>query len=397
MDTLRSPKHLTSPDLGIPALTFRAWFEAQKGAAAWAALHKIDRAEWQDYLVWLRRVLALPVENGCHVVGLAPEEGLLRLDLSGRGPVLARRVVLATGREGCGLKRIPDFVDPALGSNRVAHTADAIDFARLKGKRIAVLGAGASAFDNAATALEAGAASVELFARRRVLPQVNKYKAMTYTGLHQGLWRLPDEWRWRFNQYAMASQVPPPHETVRRTIRHPGFRLRLGEAWRRVAPGAAGVVVATERGEEGYDFVILGTGFATDLGQRPELAPFADRIALWRDRYTPPEGEEHPELALFPYLGPGFEFLEKIPGAAPFLRQIRCFNYGASVSHGPVAGDIPGIETGAERLARSLVEEFFAEDLGQHWAALVAADEAELATTPFYDADEIRRVCTERR
>src|SRR5688572_1988802 len=25
MDTLRSPKHLTSPDLGVPSLTFRAW------------------------------------------------------------------------------------------------------------------------------------------------------------------------------------------------------------------------------------------------------------------------------------------------------------------------------------------------------------------------------------
>src|SRR5689334_8571127 len=28
MDTLRSPKHLAGPDLGVPSLTYRAWHEA---------------------------------------------------------------------------------------------------------------------------------------------------------------------------------------------------------------------------------------------------------------------------------------------------------------------------------------------------------------------------------
>lgn len=38
METLRSPKELTGPALGLPALTFRAWFEAQFGADEWARL-----------------------------------------------------------------------------------------------------------------------------------------------------------------------------------------------------------------------------------------------------------------------------------------------------------------------------------------------------------------------
>jgi FAD-dependent urate hydroxylase len=33
METLRSPKHLNGPDLGIASLTCRAWFEARHGAA----------------------------------------------------------------------------------------------------------------------------------------------------------------------------------------------------------------------------------------------------------------------------------------------------------------------------------------------------------------------------
>src|SRR5947207_15098448 len=51
MDTLRSPKHLTGPDLGFPALTFRAWYEAQHGPAGWQRLSKVVTADWLAYLL----------------------------------------------------------------------------------------------------------------------------------------------------------------------------------------------------------------------------------------------------------------------------------------------------------------------------------------------------------
>jgi cation diffusion facilitator CzcD-associated flavoprotein CzcO len=79
--------------------------------------------------------------------------------------------------------RWPDFpslsMQDPLAVGRVFHTMDAIDFDALRGRHIAVLGAGASAFDNAACALEAGAA-VSQFARRAVLPQINKSKAASF-------------------------------------------------------------------------------------------------------------------------------------------------------------------------------------------------------------------------
>lgn len=60
MQTLRTPKHITSIDLGVPSLTFRAWWQAQHGSAACNALDKIPRAPWMDYLRWYRTTLRLP-------------------------------------------------------------------------------------------------------------------------------------------------------------------------------------------------------------------------------------------------------------------------------------------------------------------------------------------------
>src|SRR3954470_22618186 len=54
MDILRSPKHLTGPDLGVASLTYRAWHEAKYGVAHWQQLHKISRLDWAEYLMWVR-------------------------------------------------------------------------------------------------------------------------------------------------------------------------------------------------------------------------------------------------------------------------------------------------------------------------------------------------------
>src|SRR4051812_45837818 len=50
MLTLRTPKHLTSIDFGIPSLTFRSWWEVQFGPESWDAIDKIPRGDWMNYL-----------------------------------------------------------------------------------------------------------------------------------------------------------------------------------------------------------------------------------------------------------------------------------------------------------------------------------------------------------
>ncbi|HET8744816.1 MAG TPA: NAD(P)/FAD-dependent oxidoreductase, partial [Ramlibacter sp.] len=275
MLTLRSPKHLTGPDLGVPSLTFRAWYEAQHGEAGWAALHKVGRLDWRDYLLWVRDTVGLRVDNGVALESVADEGGLLRATLrsaAGSETVWTRKLVLALGREGSGAPRWPSFPslrrDDPLAAGRVFHSADAIDFEALRGRRVGVLGAGASAFDNAACALEAGAA-VDLFARRPFLPQVNKSKWTSFPGFFRGYEALDDARKWRFYTYIFDEQVPPPWETVRRCDAKPAFTLRLGTPWLDVQPEGDGVRVTTAAGSERFDAVIFGTGFDVDLLERP--------------------------------------------------------------------------------------------------------------------------------
>lgn len=369
MATLRSPKHLTGPVMGLPSLTFRAWYEAQHGAAGWERLGKIPRLVWMDYLRWYRKVLNLPVENRVVVERLVPEDGLIRLDLRREGradAAFARKVVFATGREGLGGPAMLSAF-AALPRTHMAHTADDIDFALLAGKRVAVIGAGASAFDNAVTALDAGAASVSMFVRRGELPRFNRFKQVVYGGFLNGFVDSGDSWRWHSLYQVMGDRVAAPRESVLKATTRANFTLHPGSpvTAARLAGGNE-VELATPMGSHRVDFVILGTGFAIDPRLRPELALFAGEIALWRDRFAPPAEEPLEELGTFPYLGPAFEFTERNPGRAPFLANIHCFNYAATMSHGPVAGDIPGVGEGAVRMAQGIARGFYLEDRALH-------------------------------
>src|SRR5262245_15294765 len=298
METLRSPKHLTGPDLGFPALTFRAWYEAQHGADGWERLYKVATADWLRYLLWVRETVGIAVASRTEVTRLAPHPDGVRVELAGAASletVYARKVVLAGGRDGSGAPYMPPFASLDRSrtdcSDRVFHASDMIDFARFGGEKIGVLGASASAFDNAAAALEADAAQAHLFVRRPHLPQVNKSKWTAFPGFLLGYRALDDRARWQVYTYIFSEAVPPPHESVLRCDRHPGFRMHFSEPWLDVIPSADGVTVITPKARYGFDAVIMATGFSVDLAQRPELAGFHDKIALWADRVPPGEAE----------------------------------------------------------------------------------------------------------
>ncbi len=377
MPNLRSWKDQSGPDLGQPSLTYQAWHEASFGTASWEALNLIPRELWNDYLLWLRRVTRVPVRNGVEAGAITPartDDGLPCLSIeTSAGPMLARKVVLATGQEDAGHWWMPSFVE-ALPAAFRAHSADPLDFAALRGQVVAVLGAGASAFDNAAAALEAGAAEVHLFCRRAEPQLVQPYRWLTFAGFMRHLHEMPDEWRWRFMSHVLGLREAFPQDTWNRVARFPNFRMHTGRGWTGAGIEDGRVMLETPRGTFRADFLICGTGVAMDFGRVPVLAGFADNIARWSDRYAPPEAERNDRLGAFPYLGADSAFLERVEGRTPWIRDIHLFGIGTSMSFGPAGASINAMVYAVPRLAAGVTRGLFRADLPRLWQELRAYD-----------------------
>jgi cation diffusion facilitator CzcD-associated flavoprotein CzcO len=375
MATLRSPKEFTGPDLGLPSLTYQSWHEARFGTQSWRDLHRIPKDHWSDYLAWYRRVLDLPVRNETCLVGIAPQAGGgLRLAVTSEGrdeTLVTRKLVLATGQDGTGRWWVPGFVE-ALPRHLWATTADPIDFEALRGKVVAVLGQGASAADNAATALEAGAAAVHMFVRREELQRVQPYLWLTFAGFLRHIGEMPDAWRWRFMRHILALRESFPQETYDRMCRHASFRIHRGAGWTAAAAVGDRVRLETAKGPFEADYLICGTGIDIDLARRPELAALAPHVATWGDRYTPPPGEAEPRLARFPYHAPDGSFVETVPGAAPYLADIHDFTIGTTLSFGPFGCSINAMNIAVPKLVAGVTRGLFAADLEHHWQSLQA-------------------------
>jgi cation diffusion facilitator CzcD-associated flavoprotein CzcO len=396
METLRSPPELSGPSFGFANLTFRAWYEAQFGRAAWNKVHRIPRLQWMDYLRWYRRVIDVPIENETELVNLSGDREFVVLTLrsnAGTRKVAARRVVLANGRDALGGAYTPPMFR-GLDRRFVRHSVDDIDFAALRGKVVGVLGAGASAVDNAAEALEHGAARVAMLVRRADVPRINKGMGIGSAGFWVGFHALTHAQKWSIVNYIDEQAVPPPRDSMLRVTRHRNFSIipRCAATAVRIADNR--VLLDTTRGRLGFDFLILATGLTVDWEQRPEFAALKPHVRLWGDEFTP-DGNDYAQ-ADHPYVGPAFEFLERTPGVAPWVNRIHCFTFPAYLSHGPISGDIPAISTGAERVASGVASALFAEDYERTFRRMVGWSNPELRGDEYVLDDDVSQFLAEQ-
>lgn len=392
MEVLRSPKHLAGPALGLPSLTFRAWYEAQYGRAGWDALGRIPRGQWQDYLNWYRTVLELPVTHRTRIEGItgtALPDGRPGVAFQAwpegdaEGPrgaqprhLLARHLVLATGMDGLGGPAIPKLVD-GLPRARWQHTSEHIDFSAWRGQRVALVGGGDSALDAAATAAEAGAAQVDVFVREADFSRVNHWKAYTHPGHVHGFLALTAEQRQPLLDFLKAQKVPPAQDTVRRVARQPAIRLHFSSPVTALTVAAdQTLALRTPHGAFTADHLVLATGYALNLAARAELTGLAPHIRFWSDRQPPLAAAF--ALDGFPELEPDYALRERTPGACPVLGRVHLFTGAALLSLGKLTGDIPGISHGAERLARGIVARLYAADRERQFQAVRDYDEKEV-------------------
>ena len=385
MRNLRSLKDQTGPDLRLPSLTYQAWHEASFGAADFDAMRWIPKEYWNDYLLWFRAVTGVPVRNGVAAGAIAPaatDDGLraLRIETSD-GPLHARKVILATGQEGVGGWWMPPHV-AALPEALRAHTNAMIDFAALRGRVVAVLGAGASAFDNAAVALEHGAAEVHLFCRRAEPMIVQPYRWLTFAGFLRHMHEMPDAWRWRFMAHILGMREGFAQDHYDRVVKHGNFHMHVGQPWLDARAQDGRAVLTTPAGAFTADFLITGTGVSMDPALVPELAHCHGNIAQWADRYAPPAAEANPRLGQFPYLGPDSAFLERRPGETPWIADIHLFGIGTTMSFGPAGSSINAMAIAAPRVAAGVTKGLFEADLPRLWQDLRAYDQAQVAIDP---------------
>jgi len=269
-----------------------------------------------------------------------------------------------------------------LPPHRWAHTESALDPAAWHGKVVAVIGAAASAFDAAGVALETGAAAVHLFARRPAIAAVPITRSRGYAGAYDNYAALPDATRWEQALRFRRAGSTPTTDAIERAVAFANFHLHLGAPWDAARVEDDRVVAQVGGRAFACDFVIAGTGYQADLPSCPELSGFADKVLLWRDRYVPPEDAADDWLGAHPYLGPGHELLEKVPGRAGYLRDIHMQNPAGFVSFGVPTGDVPSMKRDIPAIVAQISRDLFLADFEAHARRMVrdvAADFAEAA------------------
>ena len=400
MPTLRSPKEVNGPDLNIPSLAFQAWYEAQFGKLSWKKLNKIPTELWVNYLKWFRKVLSLPVQNKMKMIAFEPSKGNIKVKIKclKTGDVkeeITRKLILATGIETPGRWSAPP-ISQKIPKDFWFHTSEKIDFDLFENKDVAVLGAGASAMDNAVMALEAKASEVTVYCRRPELQRVQPFKWLSFPGFLRHFSELKDEWRWKFMSYLLTLREAFPKETWDRANRFKEFNIQTGAGWEDLRLNDERVAISTKKGTFEADFLIFGTGFSIDLTHSEELSPHAHLIALWSDKFKETrKGGEESNLQSYPYLGDGFQFLEKLPGSAIWLKNVHLFSFGATMSFGPSGASINAMKFAVPKLVNAITRDLFLEDIDYHFESMssynlpefsLPGEKTELApaTTDFY-------------
>ena len=297
------------------------------GAAAFAALDRIPRLAWADYLDWFQQVTGTTVRYGTRLVEIEPQGDLLRLHLESDGvrrTATTRKLVLANGYAGAGGPNVPDTVR-ALPTSVWTHTTGAISAESMDGKIVGIVGAGSNAFDVAAVALESGAREVHLFSRRSYIdyqggpprPQTGAPLDRGYGNTLELSYELPDVVRWRNFLLGERRVSSVPFDSLERAVAFNGFHIHLDSSL--------------------SDLALAGNG-----------------------RVNGRAGEETAAGAAHPYLGPAFEFLPRTDNGAEFLRNIHCFNLAGALSFGIPVGDVPSV-VDQPRLVAAIARDLYVE------------------------------------
>jgi cation diffusion facilitator CzcD-associated flavoprotein CzcO len=298
-----------------------------------------------DYGTWVQKTLVPDVDPTLVVDVKREGAGFFVTQADGRA-LFVRSVVVATGLTS--FAHIPPVLAD-LPEGRVSHTSDHRTFSAFRGKRVAVIGAGASAIESATLLFEAGAEpllvarSEELVFHDRFDPKRSLRERLRQPNSVLG----PGRKSWVLEHFPMAVHFVPEARRVRFTRRYLGpagpwwikdrfhgnvpFVLEAEVSSPRMEGDRVRLALRVGREErvELVDHVLAGTGFEVDV----DRIPFLDRDLRARVR--------------------------RVDGAPALSRHFESSVHGlyfvgaaAALSFGPLFRFVAGSRVAAPRVAR---------------------------------------------
>jgi FAD-dependent urate hydroxylase len=307
----------------------------------------IPLAMFTSYGHWFQRQAVPNVEKReVHCVDLALKGFKVRL--RDGEEFTSRRVVVAAGISSFA-SRPQEFAK--IPSSLASHSSEHNDLRKFKGQRVAVLGAGQSAFESAALLQEAGA-EVEVIARRSKLNWVGRHPRLHHLGFVSKLLYSKRD----VGPAGLSRLVSMPHlfklfprefqnRTAYRAIR-PAVAGWLGPRIENV-PVALGRKVMSAKAKNNalrlkldddserlVDHALLATGFRVDVSRYPFLSP-----SLIKSIQT---------ASGYPLLHSGLE--SSVPG-------LHFVGKPAAWSFGPLLGFVSGAEFASRELLRQITRQ----------------------------------------
>ncbi len=265
---------------------------------------------------------------------------------------------------------VPQFIKENLPESRYSQAVWPSEEGSIKGKSIAILGAGPNAFDLALEANRMGAKDIQIFSKRERLVTLHCFKWGEFTGFMKCFTDLNDAQKYSFAARMYEMGQPPVPERVESTFKLPNFRMHYSSPWINAYEENEKVTIVTPTKDYQVDFLILATGWRCNLESRPELVHLVEKIAKWEDKYNPPSDRNYEKLLQFPYLGSGFQFTPKDPEKDAHLNSLFNMTGGGLVSNGFCAGTgLTGMKYSINLIIDEICRQFFLEDAENYYSS----------------------------
>lgn len=309
--------------------------------------HPVSLRRFVDYGSWVQRT-AIPDVDARIVTRVTRSGGGFALALDDGSFVTARRVVVA-----CGIAAFENL--PAgfnhLPAELVSHTGRHDDLARFAGKRVAVVGAGQSAFESAVLMTERGA-DVEVIARGPEIVWLRSWSPIHFMGRLGRIVYAPTDvgplWYSRlvatpalFTRLPRETQDKIAHRSIRPAcsyfvkVRVDGMRLTTATEVTNAQVAREGLELSLSDGTTRHvDHLMFGTGYKVDVTRYP----FLDETLVADIRI----------VGGYPTLRRGFE--SRVPG-------LHFLGAPAARSFGPIMRFVSGSWYGGTRLAQAVARE----------------------------------------